>query len=75
LASTSTPEQQLRADEDFARTLAAMDEYRGTVGYAVGYGIFSFFFGSQHGVTEELFFLGSCVISFLFTSSLTSTLF
>ncbi|KAI1314397.1 hypothetical protein EDD11_002223 [Mortierella claussenii] len=28
LASTSTPEQQLRADEDFARTLAAMDEYR-----------------------------------------------
>ncbi|KAG0312480.1 hypothetical protein BGZ99_009480 [Dissophora globulifera] len=28
LASTSTSEQQLRADEDFARTLAAMDEYR-----------------------------------------------
>ncbi|KAF9436441.1 WD repeat-containing protein 89 [Entomortierella beljakovae] len=28
LASTSTTEQQLRADEDFARTLAAMDEYR-----------------------------------------------
>ncbi|KAG0264511.1 hypothetical protein DFQ27_001180 [Actinomortierella ambigua] len=28
LASTSTPEQQLRSDEDFARTLAAMDEYR-----------------------------------------------
>ncbi|KAG0257986.1 hypothetical protein BG011_003603 [Mortierella polycephala] len=27
LASTSTSEQQLRADEDFARTLAAMDEY------------------------------------------------
>ncbi|KAK3809225.1 MAG: hypothetical protein J3Q66DRAFT_353244 [Benniella sp.] len=28
LASTSTSEQQLRADEDFARTLLAMDEYR-----------------------------------------------
>ncbi|KAG0229255.1 hypothetical protein B0O80DRAFT_432891 [Mortierella sp. GBAus27b] len=28
LASTSTSEQQLRSDEDFARTLAAMDEYR-----------------------------------------------
>ncbi|KAF9548025.1 hypothetical protein EC957_007308 [Mortierella hygrophila] len=28
LASTSTSEQQLRDDEDFARTLAAMDEYR-----------------------------------------------
>lgn len=29
MASTSTSEQQLRSDEDFARTLAAMDEYRG----------------------------------------------
>ncbi|KAF9898880.1 hypothetical protein BX616_003517 [Lobosporangium transversale] len=28
LASTSTSEQQLRADEDYARTLAAMEEYR-----------------------------------------------
>ncbi|KAG0359365.1 ubiquitin-binding protein cue5 [Podila minutissima] len=28
LASTSTSEQQLRSDEDYARTLAAMDEYR-----------------------------------------------
>ncbi|KAF9960388.1 hypothetical protein BGZ65_012385, partial [Modicella reniformis] len=32
LASTSTSEQQLRADEDFARTLAAMDEYRAREG-------------------------------------------